>query len=63
MKNWTKASNIADVIAATGLTRNTVAAMSSRLRKAGVKLKLMPRRTARPVDVKTLNEVVKSAGA
>jgi hypothetical protein len=61
VKNWQKSSNIAEVVAATGLSRNTVSAMSTRLRKEGVKLKMMPRRTARPIDVNVLNKIVKEA--
>lgn len=61
VKNWTKANNVAEVVAATGLTRNTVSAMSTKLRKQGVKLKMMPRRTARPVDPSALNKIIKDA--
>lgn len=57
VKNWQKAATVADVMAATGLSRNTVSAMASRLRKEGVKIKSFPRRTARPVDVSTLNRI------
>lgn len=63
VKNWTKASSVAEVVAATGLTKNTVSAMSTRLRKQGVKLKLMPRRIARPVDTGALNKIIKDATA
>ena len=58
VKNWQKATNIAEVVAATGLTRNTVSAMSTKLRKEGVKLKMMPRRVARVIDVKALNRLI-----
>jgi hypothetical protein len=61
VKNWQKSANIAEVVAATGLSRNTVSAMSTRLRKEGVKLKMMPRRTARPIDVNVLNKIAKDA--
>lgn len=61
VKNWTKATNVAEVVAATGLSKNTVSAMSTKLRKQGVKLKLMPRRTARPVDAGALNRIIKDA--
>lgn len=61
VKNWQKATNVAEVVAATGLTRNTVSAMSTRLRKEGVKLKMMPRRVARPIDVSALNKIAKDA--
>jgi hypothetical protein len=63
VKNWTKANNVAEVVAATGLSRNTVSAMSTRLRKEGVKLKMMPRRVARPVDTSVLNKIIKDATA
>jgi hypothetical protein len=63
VKNWSKATNVAEVVAATGLTRNTVSAMSTRLRKEGVKLKMMPRRVARPVDVSALNKIIKDTTA
>ena len=61
VKNWQKATNVAEVVAATGLSRNTVSAMSTRLRKQGVKLKMMPRRVARPIDVSALNRIAKDA--
>lgn len=63
VKNWTKANNVAEVVAATGLSKNTVSAMSTKLRKQGVKLKTMPRRTARPVDVAALNKAIKEIGS
>jgi hypothetical protein len=63
VKNWTKSTNVAEVVAATGLSRNTVSAMSTKLRKLGVKLKHMPRRTARPVDAGALNRIIKEATA
>jgi len=63
VKNWTKSSNVAEVVTATGLSRNTVSAMSTKLRKQGVKLKMMPRRTARPVDAGALNKIIKDATA
>jgi Fic family protein len=61
VKNWTKAANVAEVVAMTGLSKNTVSAMSTKLRKAGVKLKIMPRRTARVIDAAALNAIVKDA--
>ena len=61
VKNWQKSANIPEVVTATGLSRNTVSAMSTRLRKEGVKLKMMPRRTARPIDVSALNKIAKDA--
>ena len=63
VKNWTKASNVGEVVSATGLSRNTVSAMSTKLRKLGVKLKHMPRRTARPVDTGALNKIIKETSA
>lgn len=61
VKNWTKAANVAEVVAMTGLSKNTVSAMSTKLRKEGVKLKIMPRRTARPIDASALNSIIKDA--
>lgn len=60
-KNWTKAQNVAEVVAMTGLSKNTVSAMSTKLRKAGVPLKIMPRRTARVIDVAGLKKIVKDS--
>lgn len=59
VKNWTKAVSVADVVAMTGLSKNTVSAMSTKLRKAGVPLKIMPRMTARVVDVAALKKIIK----
>ncbi len=61
VKNWTKSGSVAEVVAATGLSKNTVSAMSTKLRKAGVKLKIMPRQTARVIDPTALNKIVKDA--
>lgn len=61
VKNWTKAANVAEVVAMTGLSKNTVSAMSTKLRKSGVKLKIMPRRTARPIDATALNAIVRES--
>jgi len=61
VKNWTKSNSVAEVVAATGLSKNTVSAMSTKLRKAGVKLKIMPRQTARVIDPGALNKIVKDA--
>jgi hypothetical protein len=61
VKNWTKAANVAEVVAMTGLSKNTVSAMSTKLRKEGVKLKIMPRATARVIDSSALNKIVKDA--
>lgn len=63
VKNWTKSKNLAEVVTATGLTKNTCQAMSVRLRSQGVNLKKMPRRTARVVDVGALNKIIKEATA
>ena len=60
-KNWTKATSVAEVVAMTGLSKNTVSAMSTKLRKAGVKLKTMPRATARVIDASALNKIVKDS--
>jgi transposase len=59
VKNWTKAASVAEVVAATGLSRNTVSAMSTRLRREGVALKNMPRRVARAIDKTALNKIIK----
>lgn len=61
VRNWTKAASLAEVVAMTGLSKNTVSAMSTKLRKAGVKLKNMPRRTARVIDTTALNKIVKES--
>lgn len=61
VKNWTKSASVAEVVAATGLSKNTVSAMSTKLRKNGVKLKIMPRQTARVIDASVLNKIVKDA--
>ncbi len=61
VKNWTKAGSVAEVVAMTGLSKNTVSAMSTKLRKNGVKLKVMPRRTARVIDAAALNAIVKDS--
>lgn len=61
VKNWTKAASVAEVVAMTGLSKNTVSAMSTKLRKEGVKLKIMPRMTARVIDASVLNKIVKDA--
>lgn len=61
VRNWAKANSVAEVVAATGLSKNTVSAMSTRLRKQGVKLKMMPRRTARPIDAGALNKIIKES--
>lgn len=58
-KNWTKAGSVAEVVAMTGLSKNTVSAMSTKLRKAGVPLKIMPRMTARVIDVAGLKKIIK----
>jgi len=63
VKNWSKAQSVAEVVTMTGLSKNTVSAISTKLRKAGVPLKQMPRRSARPIDVKALSALVKSAAA
>lgn len=60
-KNWTKAGSVSEVVAATGLSKNTVSAMSTKLRKAGVQLKVMPRKTARVIDKNALNRIVKES--
>lgn len=60
VKNWSKAANVAEVVASTGLSKNTVSAICTKLRKAGVPLKIMPRRVARPIDVKGLSALVKA---
>jgi hypothetical protein len=61
VKNWSKAGNVAEVVAMTGLSKNTVSAMSTKLRKAGVPLKIMPRRTARVIDVAALKKIIKDS--
>lgn len=61
VKNWTKSNSVAEVVAATGLSKNTVSAMSTKLRKNGVKLKIMPRATARVIDANVLNKIVKDS--
>ena len=61
VKNWTKSNSVAEVVAATGLSKNTVSAMSTKLRKQGVKLKIMPRATARVIDATLLNKIVKDS--
>lgn len=61
VKNWTKSNSVAEVVAATGLSKNTVSAMSTKLRKNGVKLKIMPRATARVIDATVLNKIVKDS--
>lgn len=61
VKNWTKAGSVAEVVAMTGLSKNTVSAMSTKLRKNGVKLKIMPRMTARVIDASILNKIVKDS--
>lgn len=63
VKTWSKSNSVAEVVTATGLTKNTVSAISTKLRKEGVKLKMMPRRTARPIDVSSLNRIVKDVAA
>lgn len=60
-KNWTKAATVAEVVAMTGLSKNTVSALSTKLRKAGVPLKIMQRATARVLDVAALKKIVKDA--
>lgn len=61
VKNWTKANSVAEAVAMTGLSKNTVSAMSTKLRKAGVPLKIMPRMTARVIDVANLKKIIKDA--
>lgn len=61
VKNWTKATSTSEVLAMTGLSRSNVASVVQRLRKAGVKLKQMPRSAARPIDVAALNKIIKDA--
>ena len=63
VKIWAKADSVAQVVQETGLSKNTVSAICTKLRKAGVELKTMPRRTARPIDAKALNKLVKEAGS
>lgn len=62
VKIWAKAASVSEVVQETGLSKNTVSAICTKLRKAGVELKTMPRRTARPIDVKALNKLVKDSG-
>ena len=56
--HWKGSNSIKEVVEKTGLKRFTVAAMATKLRKQGVKLKTMPRRLARPIDVKALNKIL-----
>jgi DNA invertase Pin-like site-specific DNA recombinase len=63
VKIWAKAAGVAEVVQETGLSKNTVSAICTKLRKEGVELKTMPRRTARPIDVKALNKLIKETGS
>lgn len=60
VKAWTAAKSVSDVSTKLNVTYTTVAARARSLRKAGVKLKEMPRggkRAKREIDVKALNKL------
>lgn len=58
---WTRSSSVAEVVTATGLSKNTVSALSTKLRKNKVPLKVMPRRTARVIDATALTKIIKQS--
>jgi biotin operon repressor len=61
VKNWTKAESVKEVATMTGLSKSNIAATVNKLRKAGVKLKEMPKSYARLIDVTSLNKLIKES--